>query len=119
MSLKLLVDEDSQAKLLVKLLQFAGHDVLTINEANLSGMPDDVVLDQARLEGRLLVTQNCDDFEALHLDNPNHSGILAVYRDPIFSKNMSFKDIIKAISNLEASGIPLDNQFIPLNHWSY
>ncbi|MEB3293619.1 MAG: hypothetical protein VKJ24_10700 [Synechococcales bacterium] len=35
MSLQLLLDEDSQAKYLVNLLQAAGHDVMTVNAANL------------------------------------------------------------------------------------
>ncbi|WP_334907623.1 DUF5615 family PIN-like protein [Nostoc sp.] len=48
MSLKLLIDEDSQAKRLVNLLQNAGHDVITVNEAGLMSKPDSVVLDYAR-----------------------------------------------------------------------
>ena len=47
MSLKLLVDEDSQAKILVVLLRKAGQDVLTVNEANLSGEDDSVVFNFA------------------------------------------------------------------------
>ena len=39
------MDEDSQAKRLVSLLRQAGHDLLTINEARLSGSDDPVVLD--------------------------------------------------------------------------
>jgi hypothetical protein len=37
LSLQLLLDEDSQDKILIKLLRTAGYDVLTINEANISG----------------------------------------------------------------------------------
>jgi hypothetical protein len=51
--------------------------------------------------------------------NPIHSGILAVYRNSNRAKNMSFKDIICAIANLEALDIPLANQFISLNQWNY
>lgn len=119
MSLRLLIDEDSQAKLLVDLLKIADHDVVTINELELAGADDTVVLDCARKQGRVLLTQNCRDFEALHQLNPNHPGILAIYQDNYSSKDMRFKDIVKAISNLEAAGIPLANQFISLNHWNY
>lgn len=119
MSLKLLIDEDSQAKLLVIFLKRAGHDVLTPNEVGLGGFSDDVVLDYARSQGRLVLTHNCDDFEALHEVNPNHPGILVIYRDANRAKNMSFKEIVKAIANLEAANIPLANQFIALNHWNY
>lgn len=119
MSLRLLIDEDSQAKLLVDLLKIAGHDVVTINELELSGSDDTIVLDCARKQERVLLTQNCRDFEALHQLNSSHPGILAIYQDNYSSKDMSFKDIVKAIANLEVANIPLANQFISLNHWNY
>ncbi|NJL52026.1 MAG: DUF5615 family PIN-like protein [Hydrococcus sp. SU_1_0] len=119
MSLRLLIDEDSQAKLLVNLLRKAGHDVVTINELELSGSDDTVVLDCARKQERVLLTQNCQDFETLHQLNSIHPGILAIYQDNYSSKNMLLKDIVKAIANLEAANIPLINQFISLNHWNY
>lgn len=119
MSLRLLIDEDSQAKLLVDFLRKAGHDVVTINELELAGSDDTVVLDCARKQERVLLTQNCRDFEALHQLNSSHPGILAIYQDNYLSKNMLLKDIVKALSNLEAAGIPLANQFISLNHWNY
>jgi predicted nuclease of predicted toxin-antitoxin system len=115
----LLVDEDSQAHRLVKLLRKTGHDVLTVNEAGLSGSSDWEILDCARREGRLLLTKNCRDFEVLHLADSNHPGILAVYQDANTLKNMKLREIVKAIANLEAANIPLANQFIALNHWNY
>ena len=119
MSLRLLLDEDIQAKLLVTLLRKAGHDALTINDVNLTGQLDPVILDYARQTNRILLTQNCHDFENLHSINPNHLGILAIYHGDNPSKDMSLKAIVKAISNLEAANIPLVNQFIALNHWNY
>lgn len=119
MSLRLLTDEDTQAKLLVILLQKAGHDVKTINELNFTGKVDALVLDYAKQENRVLLTRNCKDFENLHLENPNHPGILAIYSDSNSAKNLSYKEIVKAISNLEAANIPLIKQFIALNHWNY
>ena len=119
MSLRLLLDEDSQAQLLVRLLIAAGHDVLIINEVDLAGSSDEVVLDYAREKNRILLTHNCDDFEDLHQANPSHPGILAIYRNSNLLKNMTFKTIVKAIANLEAANIPLANQFISLNQWNY
>ncbi len=119
MSLKLLIDEDSQAKKLVKLLKQASHNVVIVNDIGLTGKPDSLVLDFARQEDRIVLTHNCYDFELLHQENPSHPGILAVYRDKNSSKNMNFKEIVKAISNLESSLIPLRNQFITLNYWNY
>ncbi len=119
MSLKLLIDEDSQAKPLVNLLRSVGHDVLTVNQVGLTSQSDVVVLDYARQNNLVLLTHNCRDFEALHQTDPDHPGILAIYQDADFSKNMSRKEIVAAIANLEAANIPLANQFIPLNQWNY
>jgi len=119
LSLRLLIDEDSQAKPLVKMLREALHDVLTVNEAGLQGKIDSLVLDYARQDNRVLLTHNCDDFEELHEANSTHLGILAVYKNDDPSKDMSFRAIVKAISNLEAALVPLAEQFIPLNAWNY
>lgn len=113
------MDEDAQASLLVKLLTNAGHDVITVNQANLSGQSDSIVLDYARGAQRLLFTFNCDDFETLHNINPNHPGILVVDRQSDRTKNMTFKDMVRSIANIEAAQIPLANQFIVLNQWIY
>jgi predicted nuclease of predicted toxin-antitoxin system len=119
LSLRLLIDEDSQAKILVIFLKNAGHDVITVNEAELSGKFDDEVMEYARQNERIVLTRNYDDFQELHEANPIHPGILVIYQDGDSSKDMSHQKIVKAIANLEASGIPLANQFTALNHWNY
>lgn len=119
MSLKLLIDEDSQAKVLVSMLRKAGHDVVTVNELGLMSQPDEVVLDYARRDNRIVLTHNCRDFKTLHETNPNHSGIFVIYENENYFRDMSRQEIVKAISNLEAAKIPLANQFICLNHWNY
>ena len=119
MSLRLLLDEDSQAKYLVKLLQIAGHDVVIANSAGLMNCPDSSVLDYARQDNRVLLTRNCSDFQGLHQANPEHCGILAVYQDFDPSKNMSYQAIVKAIANLEAADYPIKNQFVIVNQWNY
>lgn len=52
------MDEDSQDKRLVSFLHSSGHDVLTVNEVELSGKPDSVVLDYARQSDRVMFTFN-------------------------------------------------------------
>jgi predicted nuclease of predicted toxin-antitoxin system len=115
----MLLDEDSQAKYLVNLLQAAGHDVATVNTLDLMNRPDSVVLDTARQNDRVLLTRNCDDFHELHQANPIHPGILAVYQDSDASKNMNYQSIVKAVDNLELAEYEIKNQFIVLNQWSY
>lgn len=83
------------------------------------GQADSIVFDYARSKTCVLITYNCDDFQLLHEATTCHPGILAIYRDANPAKNMSFKAIVRAIANLEATNVPLENQFIALNQWNY
>jgi predicted nuclease of predicted toxin-antitoxin system len=118
LSLKLLIDEDTQSKALVQSLRALSHNVLTVNEAGLGGQKDPLVLDFAISNNRTLSTRNCKDFKALHQKTSSHFGILCVYQDRNYAKDMKIKEIVRAIVNLETSGIPLVKQFISLNHWN-
>ena len=62
MSIKLLINEDSQDKRLVRLLKEAGHDVVTASEAGLMGKPDSEVFQYAMARNHVILTQNCQDF---------------------------------------------------------
>jgi predicted nuclease of predicted toxin-antitoxin system len=115
----LLLDEDSQAKLLVRLLQQAGHDVATVNEVGLQGKPDPSVLECAKQQGRLVLTRNCDDFRNLHTTNPKHPGILAIYQGSDPSRDMNYRDIVNAIAKIEAAQYALAGEFVVLNQWNY
>lgn len=119
MSLRLLVDEDTLAKALVGRLRKAGHDVLTVHEAGLTGEPDDRVIEHARQESRILLTRNCEEFRVLHAAHPNPPAVCAIYQDRDPSKNMTYAEIVRALENLEASGLELGGQFVVLNAWSY
>ena len=117
--MRLLLDEDSQARRLVELLRTRGHDVVTVGESNQAGAPDSVVLDMAADEGRVLLTRNCSDYLALHEQGATHGGILCVFQDSDPSKAMSYEDIAHALGNLVRSEVPLDGAFLALNAWLY
>ena len=119
MSLRLLLDEDTQAKRLAALLREAGHHVQTVTEAALTDQGDSSVLAHACRENRLVLTRNCGDFQALHRTEPAHVGILGViqYNEP--AKDMSYADIVRAIANIEASGWAFRGEFVILNQWHY
>jgi predicted nuclease of predicted toxin-antitoxin system len=119
LSLRLLADEDTQAKRLVDMLRRAGHDVVTVPEAGLTSVLDKRVLQYAQRDDRILLTSNCDDFRELHHANPGHAGIIAIYQDQDTSKNMTYSAIIRALANLEASGWDPAGQFIVLNAWNW
>jgi len=117
--LRLLVDEDTEAKTLVRLLREAGHDVLTVLEAGLSGHLDPEVLARGTGEDRVVLTRNCGDFAALHAANPAHAGIIGIYQDADPLKTMNYGQVVAAIANFVATSAEAKGQFIPLNAWRW
>lgn len=123
MALKLLVDECILDKLLVAKLRAAGHDILTVMEAGLIRKPDHAVFTAAIANDRMILTINCSDFvdlaQARLAKQCSHPGVLLVYRHNQPEKEMSHDDIVKAIANLEATGIVLINWCHKLNDYKY
>lgn len=117
--MRLLLDEDTQAKLLIRLLKDAGHDVQAVTEARLTDQSDTAVLEFARRAGRCVLTRNCADFLDLHKAGPPHPGILGVYQYNNPDKDMRYADIVQAIANLEASGWEFAGEFVVLNQWHF
>jgi predicted nuclease of predicted toxin-antitoxin system len=62
LTVRLLIDECIQAKLLVAKLVAAGHDVQTALQAGLIGDGDDAVFAAAIANNRIVLTINCVDF---------------------------------------------------------
>jgi hypothetical protein len=78
-------------------------------------------LHYAAQRGYALLTSNPADFVALHqqwqAQGQEHAGILLVYYDNIKAKDMKPRDIVSALENLIASGLPLTNAIYNLNQW--
>ena len=123
MSLKLLVDECILDKLLAAKLRAAGHDIVTVTEAGLTRKPDHAVFTAAIASDRLVITINCSDFvdlaEARLANQGSHPGVLLVYRYNVPAKEMSHDEIVKAIANLEATGLNLKDGCHKLNDYKY
>ena len=117
--MRLLVDEDSQRRILIQLLRAAGHDVLTVNESGLNSQEDSIVFSLARQENRVVLTRNVQDFKALHNTKSRHPGILVEYQNADTATNMKIIDIVQAIGNIEASGWNLTGQLMAINAWNY
>jgi len=119
--MRILLDEDLASGLLAKLLQKAGHDVTTPTAAGTMGRADAVQLAYAIHEQRACLSRNYEDFEELHLliaeAQGRHFGILIVRRENDPTRDLTPKGIVAAIRKLEASGVPLDNEYVVLNHW--
>jgi hypothetical protein len=77
----LYADEDFTYPVTLELRQL-GHDVLTAQEDGRCGAPDGAVLSRAHSLGRAVLTHNRRDFERLHRQGADHSGILSAKRDP-------------------------------------
>ncbi|NET61903.1 MAG: hypothetical protein F6K47_39030 [Symploca sp. SIO2E6] len=60
----------------VQLLRSFGHNILTVQEAGNAGRSDPEVLAFAISQNRAVLTQNRRDFIRLHLQQPNHAGII-------------------------------------------
>jgi hypothetical protein len=119
LSLRLLIDEDTQAKRLVEVLRVEGHDVVTVTEAGLESQDDAILLEFALRENRILVTRNCDEFRDRHDADPAHAGIFAIYEGRVGFKKMSHAEIVQAVANLDASGLDFAGQFVAVNAWKY
>jgi predicted nuclease of predicted toxin-antitoxin system len=115
--LRILVDEDSQARAQLNILRGDGHDVVAVGELGQNGTPDPEVYDLAQSLERVLLTHNTEDFHELQRKRPGHRGIMAVYRDADPRKNMNHAQLAVAIRRLETSGVTIAGNFHVLNYW--
>jgi predicted nuclease of predicted toxin-antitoxin system len=114
--------DDNCAKIsLANLLRRAGHIVTLPADVNLSGDTDARHLAACASADRVLMTRDHDDFLDLHdlilAARGQHSGILVVRTDNDPGRDMKDRDIVRAIANLEAAGVPIASEFHILNHW--
>ena len=67
------------------------------------------------------MSRNYQDFEELHLfiaeAHGRHLGIFIVRRENDPTRDLTPKGIVAAIRKLEVSGVPIENEYIVLNHW--
>lgn len=119
--MRLYLDDNAADPLLAKLLRNAGHDVQLPGEVGMSGEVDRVHFSHAIQEDRVLLTLNYRDFEYLHLlimhAQGHHPGVLVVRRDNDPKRDLTHGGIVRAIRNLLASGAPVRDNYIVLNHW--
>ncbi len=119
--MRIYLDDDSASGLLVRLLRNAGHDVHVPADAGMSGEPDPVHLRHAIRADSAIISRNYEDFEHLHLlvmeARGHHPGILVQRFDNNSKNNLKPHDIVRAIRNLEASSVPIADQYHVLNQW--
>jgi hypothetical protein len=115
------LDDCADANDLVFLLRQAGHRVRTPRTDQTRGIDDPLHLEHAAAYGLTLITKNPKDFRDLHHDwqaqGRSHAGILLVCEDNIRGKDMEPADIVRAIQNLLASGVPIAGEIHVLTPW--
>jgi hypothetical protein len=119
--MNLYLDDDSASVLLARLLRRAGHDVELPTDVGKAGERDAAHFAHAIQEGRLLLSKNHHDFEALHdlvlTAGGHHSGLLVVRNDNNPRRDLNQAGIVRALGKLTAAGVPTVDQFVVLNHW--
>ena len=121
MSLAIYLDDCAFSHTLRRLLLEAGHTVQIPAdvEPSLTGAADEVHFAHAQTTNQVILTLNPADFKQLHQQFPDHAGILAVYQDNDPTRDMSYADIVRAIANLERTGLIIAGAFWILNGYQW
>jgi hypothetical protein len=119
--MRIYLDDDSAATLLVRLLRQAGHDVQIPADVGLTGEDDAIHLTGAVQDDRVFLSHNHRDFENLHnlimVTQGHHPGILVVRKDNNRKRDLDAQGIVRAIHKLLASGFALVDTLHILNYW--
>ena len=121
MSLRIYLDDCAFSYRLRQLLIDTGHQVQVPADVvpPLTGLDDALHFAHAQVTSQLILTYHPADFQDLHQTNPKHPGILAVYQDNDLSRDMTYRDIVRAIANLESLNILLADEFWILNAYQW
>jgi len=97
---KILADEHIP-KVLLRALQQAGHEVITVVELGMTGAPDEEILQRARAENALILTEYKDFGRLLEFCPPalRHRALLLRYEN--FIPALLIADVSQALSELE------------------
>lgn len=119
--MNLYLDDDTIDRRLIARLGSEGHVVITPSDANFSGAPDAQHFIFANEQSLTVLTRNHDDFRDLHkvvqTTGGKHCGLLIIRSDNDPSRDMTTRQIVTAIANLETAGVPIENEMYILNHW--
>ena len=119
--MRLYLDDDMDANVLISCLQQEGHAVMSPRAVAMRGAEDVSHLQYAAAQQCAVLTANVRDFLTLHQtwqeEGRSHAGILALYRENNPRRDMTYMQIARAVSRLERAGLPLQNAFHNLNMW--
>ena len=113
MSLRLLLDGNSEFKWLVNRLRQAGHDVECVKDLAAKGTVDKQVLALATEHNRVLNTRD-RDFVELALGADEHNGIILEFLTDT-PGDLTVQQIVDALKIIEKRYTDLRNQLIIIN----
>jgi predicted nuclease of predicted toxin-antitoxin system len=102
--MRLYLDDDLDANVLISFLQQEGHTVMSPRAVAMRGAEDAAHLSYATVQQCAVVTANVRDFLRLHQtwqqEGRPHAGILALYRENNPRRDMTYAQIAQAVSRL-------------------
>jgi len=117
-TVRLYVDEDALDNDLVSALRMRGVDVITAREAGMIEQKDEVHLEYATRQGRVLLSFNVGDFYRLHTgflrEGKSHTGIILA-RQQRYSVGEQMRRLLKLIATKSAE--EMSNQVEYLSAW--
>jgi hypothetical protein len=101
--MRLLLDADLSHRRLASPLEKRGHDVVALQaDPALRSLPDELVLELAATEGRILITRNARHFQPLARlwaeEQRSHAGVVLIWT----MQSNAFKDIAAALERVFA-----------------
>lgn len=118
MTIRLYLDEDTVRHSLIEALRSRGVDVLTPLECSMIQQPDEMQLEYAASQSRVLYSYNVSDFCRLHAQwmatQRAHSGIV-VARQQQYSVGEQMRRLLRLIAVKSATGMGNELQF--LSYW--
>ena len=115
------LDDDLDSGHLIKLGAAHGHVFVSPRAVGTSGQHDARHLLYAALHGYPILSRNAGDYQSLHAlvvgVGGHHCGVIGVFDEKDFRKNMRPDQIVHALSKLESAAVKLADQLIALNHY--
>jgi predicted nuclease of predicted toxin-antitoxin system len=119
--MRIYLDDNIASPRLLDVLRRAGNEAIVPIDVGNSGVSDPRHLAYAIRQAYSLLTRDQKDFTDLHqlvqASGGRHPGILIACYDNDPTRDLTNRGIVTAISKLQASGAPLNDQIHILNHW--
>jgi hypothetical protein len=115
MRIRLYIDEDAMSRPLVNGLRARGIDVITVAEEKRRGLNDELQLEFATRQGRVLCTSNIGDFYRLHTEylrqGKAHAGIIFIPQQR-YGVGEQIRRLLKLISTKSAETMQSQVEFL-------